>query len=200
MKIHQVEFVISGTKLDHLPASDLPEYAFVGRSNVGKSSLINALTGRNSLARVSKQPGKTQTINYFKVNDKWHLVDLPGYGYAKVSKKMRSSWDKMIFDYLKNRKQLVTAMVLIDARIPPQKNDMEFINRLGEGRIPFVMVFTKVDKLKRSEKHQLVPKFRKAMKEHWTELPPVFLTSSIKKEGIDELLNYIGELNKELEV
>lgn len=199
MEIKQVEFIISGTKLEQLPASEIPEYAFVGRSNVGKSSLINALCGRNALARVSKQPGKTQTINFFKVNDAWHLVDLPGYGYAKVSKEMRADWDKMIFDYLKNRRQLVAAMVLIDARIPPQNNDLEFINSLGEKKIPFVMVFTKTDKLKKNDKNQLVPKFGKAMKEHWEELPPTFLTSSLSGEGIDELLQYIGDLNQKLQ-
>lgn len=199
MKIHEVKYLVSGTKMDQLPASDKPEYAFVGRSNVGKSSLINALTGRNALARVSKRPGKTQTINFFEVDENWHLVDLPGYGYAKVSKKMRSDWDKMIFSYLEQRRQLVAAMVLIDARIPPQKIDLEFINRLGEGRIPFVLVFTKVDKLKSSKKQQLVSTFKKSMKEDWTELPPAFLTSSISGEGIEELLNYIGDLNKELQ-
>ncbi len=199
MKVKQVEFIISGTKLEQLPASEIPEYAFVGRSNVGKSSLINALCGRNALARVSKQPGKTQTINFFKVNDAWHLVDLPGYGYAKVSKEMRADWDKMIFEYLRNRRQLVAAMVLIDARIPPQENDLKFINSLGEKKIPFVMVFTKTDKLKKNDKNQLVPKFRKAMKEKWEELPPTFLTSSLSGEGIDELLQYIGNLNQKLQ-
>lgn len=199
MKVKQVEFIISGTKLEQLPASEIPEYAFVGRSNVGKSSLINALCGRNALARVSKQPGKTQTINFFKVNDAWHLVDLPGYGYAKVSKEMRADWDKMIFEYLRNRRQLVAAMVLIDARIPPQENDLKFINSLGEKKIPFVMVFTKTDKLKKNDKNQLVPKFRKAMKEQWEELPQTFLTSSLSGEGIDELLQYIGNLNQKLQ-
>ena len=199
MDIKQVEFVTSGTQMDHLPASNLPEYAFVGRSNVGKSSLINTLTGRNSLARVSKQPGKTQTINFFNVDGEWHLVDLPGYGFAKVSKKQRSDWNKMIMNYLKKRRQLVAAMVLIDARIPPQKIDIEFINKLGEERIPFVIVFTKADKLKRSDKQRLLPKFKSALKDHWTELPPTFITSSISSEGIDEVLEYIGQLNQKLQ-
>lgn len=198
MEVNEVKFVGSYTKNEQCPKDMVPEYAFIGRSNVGKSSLVNALTGRNSIARVSKQPGKTQTLNFFKINDEWHLVDLPGYGYAKVSKQMRKSWDQMIMSYLSKRPQLVMACVLIDARIPPQKNDLEFMNRLGRKKIPFIIVFTKTDKLKSNRKAQLKSVFQKAMKSEWAELPETFQTSSLNGDGIESLLEYIAGLNSKL--
>ena len=198
MEINEVKFIGSYTKIEQCPKAMIPEYAFIGRSNVGKSSLVNALTGRNSVARVSKQPGKTQTINYYKINDLWHLVDLPGYGYAKVSKQMRKSWDQMIMTYLSKRPQLVSACVLVDGRIPPQKNDIEFMNKLGKKRIPFAILFTKTDKLKNNQKARLRSQLSQAMREDWTELPESFLTSSVTGDGIQSVLKYIASLNEKL--
>ena len=178
------------------PKDGMPQYAFIGRSNVGKSSLINFLTGRKSLARVSKQPGKTQLLNFFKVDESWYLVDLPGYGYAKESKKKRKQWEMMIRNYLKFVSDLQCTFVLLDSSIPPQKLDIEFINWLGENRLPFVIVFTKIDKVKRQNLEKNLQTIRKALYEFWESLPVQFLVSSVKKTGHEELIGYIEGLNE----
>lgn len=198
MKVHSIEFLGSFTQNNQCPPPNLPEYAFIGRSNVGKSSLINAITGRKSLARVSKTPGKTQTLNFFLVNDNWRLVDLPGYGYAKVSQKQREKWDLMIMNFLAHRPNLVTAFVLVDARIAPQQSDLDFMNRLGKKNIPFAIIFTKWDKLKPQARTKVLPTYKKAMSEYWEEMPHAIFTSSINKEGIEEVQNYIQSLNESL--
>src|SRR6056297_2096072 len=198
MNISSIEFLGSFTKLEQCPKPNKPEYAFIGRSNVGKSSLINAITGRKSLARVSKSPGKTQTINVFEIDDQWRLVDLPGYGYAKVSQKQRELWDQMIINYLSFRTNLVTAFVLVDGRIPPQKVDLEFISRLGKKHIPFVILFTKWDKVKNKDHAKTRKAFEKELQTDWETLPDMKTTSSLKGEGIDEILDFIAELNESL--
>ncbi len=198
MNISSIEFLGSFTKLEQCPKPNKPEYAFIGRSNVGKSSLINAITGRKSLARVSKSPGKTQTINVFEIDDQWRLVDLPGYGYAKVSQKQRELWDQMIINYLSFRTNLVTAFVLVDGRIPPQKVDLEFISRLGKKHIPFVILFTKWDKVKNKDHAKTRKAFEKELQSDWETLPDMKTTSSLKGEGIDEILDFIAELNESL--
>lgn len=180
------------------PRNHLPEYAFIGRSNVGKSSLINMLCGRRDLARISKAPGKTQHINLFLINGLWHIADLPGYGYAKVSKSSRSRWQKMIEQYMMMRNQLVTAFVLLDLRHPLQAIDREFINWLGARQVPFVLIFTKVDKLKPREVQANRLRIEKALMEEWNSLPPAFLTSSTTQQGREELLEYIAQLNDRL--
>ena len=177
------------------PTGRFPEYAFIGRSNVGKSSLINMLTRHNGLAKTSSKPGKTQTINHFLINSNWYLVDLPGYGYASISKTMREKWTAMIDHYLALRPNLQLVFVLIDARLDPQKNDLEFINRLGENGIPFAIIFTKTDKVSKLKVSQNVEKFKEKMLETWEELPPFFLSSAEKGDGRDEILNYIEGLN-----
>ncbi len=177
------------------PTGRFPEYAFIGRSNVGKSSLINMLTRHNGLAKTSSKPGKTQTINHFLINSNWYLVDLPGYGYASISKTMREKWTAMIDHYLALRPNLQLVFVLIDARLDPQKNDLEFINRLGENGIPFAIIFTKTDKVSKLKVSQNVAKFKEKMLETWEELPPFFLSSAEKGDGRDEILNYIEGLN-----
>ena len=177
------------------PTGRFPEYAFIGRSNVGKSSLINMLTRHNGLAKTSSKPGKTQTINHFLINSNWYLVDLPGYGYASISKTMREKWTTMIDHYLALRPNLQLVFVLIDARLDPQKNDLEFINRLGENGIPFAIIFTKTDKVSKLKVSQNVEKFKEKMLETWEELPPFFLSSAEKGDGRDEILNYIEGLN-----
>ena len=198
MDYQEIEFLGSFTELSQCPKPNKPEYAFIGRSNVGKSSLINALTGRKSLARVSKTPGKTQTINIFEIDDIWRLVDLPGYGYAKVSQKQRKQWDQMIINYLSYRVNLVTAFVLVDGRIPPQKIDLEFINRLGKKQIPFTLLFTKWDKVKSKARAKTQNQFAEILKKDWEELPKIIPTSSEKGEGIDEVRNFISNLNESL--
>ncbi len=198
MKITEVEFVISNTDLRKCPAADRPEYAFIGRSNVGKSSLINMLMGRRKLAKTSSTPGKTQLINHFSVNGSWYLVDLPGYGYAKVPKKERRAFGKMIADYVLGRENLVCMFVLIDARHSPQQIDLEFMEWLGTSGIPFCMVFTKSDKLKKSEAGRKMQGYEKRMLESWEELPARFVSSSITDAGRDELLGHIEELNTEM--
>ena len=177
------------------PTGRFPEYAFIGRSNVGKSSLINMLTRHNGLAKTSSKPGKTQTINHFLINSNWYLVDLPGYGYASISKTMREKWTAMIDHYLALRPNLQLVFVLIDARLDPQKNDLEFINRLGENGIPFAIIFTKTDKVSKLKVSQNVAKFKEKMLETWEELPPFFLSSAEKGDGRDEILGYIEGLN-----
>ena len=183
MKIKSVSFVVSNTDHKKCPEDGLPEFAFIGRSNVGKSSLINLLTGNKKLAKTSSTPGKTQLINHFVINDQWYLVDLPGYGYAKVSKSARSNWEKFIADYLTNRKSLMNIFILLDSRLEPQKIDLEFINWCGEKQLPFVLVFTKIDKLSSSALQRNTSKFKKEMLKTWEEMPPVFTTSSISGFG-----------------
>lgn len=200
MKVEYANFISSHTTISQCPPADKPEYAFIGRSNVGKSSLINMLCNRNKLAKVSQTPGKTQLINYFLINEFWYLVDLPGYGYAKVSKTSRAKWQKMIRDYLSKRLNLQCTFVLIDSRIPPQKIDIEFINWLGEMFIPYVIVYTKTDKLKAQELAQNVENFQAALLEHWEALPQQFYSSATKKTGQEDILNFIADTNKNFDL
>ena len=194
MKIKSVSFVVSNTDHKKCPEDGKPEFAFIGRSNVGKSSLINLLTGNKKLAKISSTPGKTQIINHFVINDEWYLVDLPGYGYAKASKSARSTWEKFIADYLTKRKTLMNIFVLLDSRLEPQKIDMEFINWCGEKQLPFVMVFTKIDKLSSSALQKNLLKFKKEMLLTWEELPPIYTTSSVSGFGNEPILNYISQI------
>jgi len=194
MKIKSVSFVVSNTDHKKCPEDGKPEFAFIGRSNVGKSSLINLLTGQKKLAKISSTPGKTQLINHFVINDEWYLVDLPGYGYAKASKSARSTWEKFIADYLTKRKTLMNIFVLLDSRLEPQKIDMEFINWCGEKQLPFVMVFTKIDKLSSSALQKNLLKFKKEMLKTWEELPPIYTTSSVSGFGNEPILNYISQI------
>ena len=194
--MNEIEFFGSFEKVEQCPELNMPEYAFTGRSNVGKSSLINYLTNRKELARISKKPGKTQTINLFGIDSNWVMADLPGYGYAKVSKSMREKWTSELGNYLTQRPNLVCAMVLIDASISPQRSDIEFINQLGEWRVPWVLVYTKVDKITKSKRKQQLQQIRQAILAHWEELPPEFITSAEKREGRDALLDFISETNK----
>lgn len=196
MIIQKAEYIASYVDVSKCPPPDKPEYAFIGRSNVGKSSLINALTGRKKLAHVSNTPGKTQTINHFLIDETWYLVDLPGYGYAKISKSSRKKWLKFIKDYLAKRSNLMCVCLLIDSRIPPQKIDLEFANWLGEGQIPFVIVYTKADKSKQFELKQRIQAFEAAMLETWASMPDSFVTSSTKKLGQDTLLDFIDMVNQ----
>lgn len=195
MVIQYANFISSYTSVAQCPAEDRPEYAFIGRSNVGKSSLINMLTERNKLAKVSQTPGKTQLINYFMINNVWYLVDLPGYGYAKVSKTNRAKWQKMIRNYLTKRENLQCTFVLIDSRIPPQPIDIDFMNWLGEMLIPFVIVYTKIDKLKPAELTGNIKKIETGLKEHWETLPESFKTSAVVKTGRDEVLQFVEGVN-----
>lgn len=181
------------------PTGKFPEYAFIGRSNVGKSSLINMLTRHSGLAKTSSKPGKTQTINHFLINDNWYLVDLPGYGYASISKTMREKWTAMIDHYLNLRPNLQLVFVLIDSRLEPQKNDLEFIDRLGENGVPFAVVFTKTDKVSKLKVSQNVAKFKEKMMETWEELPSFFLSSAEKGDGRDEILDYIEGISKQFD-
>jgi GTP-binding protein len=192
MKIKKSEFITSSSRHSQCPPPDRPEIAFIGRSNVGKSSLINMLTGRKKLAKVSSKPGKTQLINHFMIDDAWYLVDLPGYGWAKVSKSDRSQWGEMIHDYLMERANLITIFVLLDSRLPPQKVDTEFIDWLGINQIPFALVFTKADKQSLNKSQSSIARFKKFLKTRWEELPPIFLTSSVSNTGKTELMDYIG--------
>ncbi|KUG07588.1 ribosome biogenesis GTP-binding protein YihA/YsxC [Solirubrum puertoriconensis] len=198
MVIRDARFVMSNTRVEQCPTGSLPEYAFIGRSNVGKSSLINMLTGRNSLAKTSSLPGKTQLINHFLINDEWYLVDLPGYGYARVSKESREKWGKMIKGYLAKRENLSCLFVLIDSRLPPQAVDLEFINMVGEMGVPFALVFTKADKQSNTRTRQNVQVFLEKMRESWDELPSWFISSSAVKEGRDDLLNFIDDVNRQV--
>ncbi|MCQ2278548.1 MAG: ribosome biogenesis GTP-binding protein YihA/YsxC [Bacteroidales bacterium] len=195
MIIRSATFVVSNSDYRKCPDSTLPEYAFIGRSNVGKSSLINMLTQQKDLAKTSGRPGKTQLINHFLINNDWHLVDLPGYGYARISKTAREKWQKMINSYFLNREQLTNTFVLIDSRIPPQKIDLEFISFLGQNGIPLSIVFTKTDKEKQREVMANVNAFKKALSQEWEELPMMFLTSSVSGYGRDRLLDYIDAIN-----
>ncbi|SRR5690606_8466252 len=198
MQIKSAEFITSNSDVAQCPDKNLPEYAFIGRSNVGKSSLINMLTGRKNLAKTSGRPGKTQLINHFLINDEWYLVDLPGYGYARVSKKAKKTFQKFITQYFEKRRQLVSAFVLIDIRHEPQKIDMDFMLWLGENGIPFSMIFTKADKLKASEIEKNITEYQRQMLEYWEELPVFFTTSSPKGIGKDEILDYIEQINNSL--
>lgn len=194
MKIKSVSFVVSNTDHKKCPEDGKPEFAFIGRSNVGKSSLINLLTGHKKLAKISSTPGKTQLINHFVINDEWYLVDLPGYGYAKASKSARSTWEKFIADYLVKRTTLMNIFILLDSRLEPQKIDIEFINWCGEKQLPFVLIFTKIDKLSSSALQKNMLKFKKEMLKTWEELPPVYTTSSASGFGAEPILNYIKQI------
>ena len=192
MHISSAVFTVSSQKLSQCPTDGLPEFALIGRSNVGKSSLINMLTDRPGLAKVSSTPGKTRLINHFKINAKWYLVDLPGYGYARVSKNQRGEFSKLITDYVQKREAMVFLFVLIDSRLDPQKIDLDFIRMLGEHGVPFGLIFTKCDKQSDDRTSSNMAKFRRKMLETWEELPPVFRTSSEKKTGRDDVLDFIG--------
>jgi len=193
MKINKAEFTKSSQKTSECPKSGPPEFAFIGRSNVGKSSLINMLTDRKKLAKTSVSPGKTKLINHFLIDKKWYLVDLPGYGYAKVSKKERHKFGKLIMSYLANRETLACVLCLIDCRLNPQQIDIDFIHWMGVNEIPFVLVFTKADKVNKKALSANTQNFLNKLLETWEELPPYFVTSSVKKTGQDELLQFIGE-------
>ena len=198
MKITSAEFVVSNSDVSKCPNHDLPEYAFIGRSNVGKSSLINMLTNRKKLAKTSGKPGKTQLINHFIINKNWYLVDLPGYGYAKVSKSTKKIFQKFITNYLSKRKQLVSAFVLVDIRHKPQPIDLEFMQWLGENMIPFSIIFTKADKLKPKAIERHIEDYKTVMLDFWEEMPNYFVTSSTKHTGKEELLAYINSINASL--
>jgi GTP-binding protein len=198
MKIKTAEFVISNTDVLKCPEDNLPEYAFIGRSNVGKSSLINMLTNYKGLAKTSGKPGKTQLINHFLINKNWFLVDLPGYGYAKVSKDSRKTFQGFIKDYFNIRRQLVCSFVLVDSRLEPQKIDLEFMQYLGENQIPFCIVFTKADKLNQSTLPKNIKKYKEILLDTWEELPPSFISSSTDKTGRKDILNYIEQINSDL--
>src|SRR5690606_28409275 len=199
MEIRTAEFISSNTKVDKLPQPAKPEHAFIGRSNVGKSSLINMLTGNRKLAKTSQTPGKTQLINHFLINRAWYLVDLPGYGYARTSKKNRRTWEGFITDYIERRPNLQCVMVLIDSRLEPQAIDLEFINWLGSRRVPFVLVFTKADKQSKQKTIQHIRLFEREMLRTWESVPEVFVTSSVNQQGKAELLEFIGEVNGAIE-
>lgn len=198
MKITSAVFIGSAVDVKKCPAPDKPEYAFVGRSNVGKSSLINMLTNVKGLAKTSSTPGKTQLINHFLINEQWYLVDLPGYGYAKVSRTQRKTWSQFVASYLNHRENLVCLFVLIDSRIPFQKLDEEMINWLGKNGVPFCLVYTKTDKVKNAELQRNVASMKVALKPVWEELPTVLFTSSETKTGKEELLGYIDHCNESL--
>jgi len=196
MQIKSAEFSVSNTHWKDCPETKLPEYAFIGRSNVGKSSLINSVLNRNGLAKTSSTPGKTRLINHFLINSEWYLADLPGYGYAKVSKTDRKEFEKLITNYILNRENLMNLFVLVDGRHLPMKIDLEFIEWLGEEGIPFSIVFTKVDKLSREKFNFNFKEYRKKLAEFWEEIPPMFITSATEKIGRDEILSYIDEINR----
>ena len=198
MEIKTAEFTLSAPMVSMCPQDTKPEYAFIGRSNVGKSSLINMLTNHKKLAKTSATPGKTLLINHFIINKEWYLVDLPGYGFAKRSKKEIDKLDQMIRGYILQREQLVNVFVLVDVRLEPQKIDLEFIEWLGLSSVPFAIVFTKADKLTVNKARQAVEAYKKKLLETWEELPPIFLTSAEKREGRDEVLDYIEKINKEI--
>ena len=198
MEIKKAEFTISAPMESMCPKDNKPEYAFIGRSNVGKSSLINMLTNNKRLAKTSATPGKTLLINHFIINNEWYLVDLPGYGFAKRSKKEIVKLEQMINGYILQRQQLVNVFLLVDIRLEPQKVDLDFIQFLGTSSVPFAIVFTKADKLSASKAVQNVEAYKKVLSETWEELPPIFVTSSEKKQGRDEVLDYIDQINKSL--
>ncbi len=193
--VKSAEFISSSSHYNQCPKPDRPEYAFIGRSNVGKSSLINLLTNRKKLAKTSSTPGKTQLINHFEINKQWYLVDLPGYGYAKVSKQLRGTFHKLITDYVLHRKNLMCLVVLLDSRLEPQKSDLDFMEFCGQNGIPFVMCFTKIDKLTSRQLEINLANYRSQMLEIWEDLPQIFSSSATAKIGQEELLNFIEETN-----
>jgi GTP-binding protein len=195
MEIKDARFIVSNTDVKKCPRPDKPEYAFIGRSNVGKSSLINMLTGRKSLAKISGKPGKTRLINHFLINEEWYLVDLPGYGYAKIAKKEREKWEKFLRNYILKRENLYNLFVLIDSRHKPQTIDLEFMEWLGISQIPFSIVFTKTDKLKPEELEVSKKNYTTKLLETWEAVPPVFISSAEKGIGREEILRYIGKIN-----
>ncbi|MCR4680030.1 MAG: ribosome biogenesis GTP-binding protein YihA/YsxC [Bacteroidales bacterium] len=197
MTIKKALFVQSVTDWRKCPAGNMPEYAFIGRSNVGKSSLINMLVRNGKLAKTSSKPGKTQTINHFIINDNWYLVDLPGYGYASISKTMREKWQKMISDYLLLRENLQIVFVLVDSRLEPQKIDVEFINNLGESGVPFAIIFTKTDKLSAGKVQGNVQRFKNKLAENWEEMPYMMLSSAENGKGREEILSFIEQINEQ---
>lgn len=198
MKIKTANFVISNSDVAKCPKERLPEYAFIGRSNVGKSSLINMLTGQNKLAKISGRPGKTQLINHFKINNNWFLVDLPGYGYAKVSKSIKKTFQSFIKNYFLLREQLICSFVLVDCRHEPQKIDLEFMEFLGENEIPFCIIFTKSDKLKLSELNRNIQFYKKKLTSTmWETMPKYFVTSATSSNGKEEVLQYIDKINQQ---
>lgn len=196
MVINTARFVISNTDVAKCPSDRRHEYAFIGRSNVGKSSLINMLTARKSLAMTSATPGKTMLINHFLINDEWYLVDLPGYGYAARSRSGRDAIDRIIKSYILGREQMTNLFVLVDSRLKPQKIDMEFMTWLGENGVPFSIVFTKLDKISQTAAKKMTSAYCSTLLQQWEELPPIFMTSSEDKRGREELLDYIDEMNK----
>ncbi|TCO10455.1 ribosome biogenesis GTP-binding protein YihA/YsxC [Natronoflexus pectinivorans] len=195
MLIKEARFLVSNQKADKCPPPKMPEYAFIGRSNVGKSSLINMLCNSKKLAKTSSTPGKTQLINHFIINQSWYLVDLPGYGYAKVAKTQRAKFGRMIMDYLATRENLMCLFILVDSRIEPQTIDLEFMRKMGEAQIPFCLIFTKVDKLKKQGSLQLIEKYMQSLTEDWEELPQYFISSAEKGTGRDEILQFIEQIN-----
>lgn len=196
MKIKEAEFVTSNTDVAKCPEPKIPEYAFIGRSNVGKSSLINAFTGKAKLAKTSSTPGKTQLINHFIINDEWYLCDLPGYGYAQVSKTEREKFMRMVKKYLATRENLMCTFVLVDIRHEPLKNDLDFMAWMGEKELPFAIIFTKADKLGQGKISKAVATYKRELKKQWEEFPPMFITSSEDKTGVNDLRSYIGEINE----
>tara|TARA_B000000557_G_C20791411_1_gene451208 strand:+ start:834 stop:1439 length:606 start_codon:yes stop_codon:yes gene_type:complete len=198
MNVANAEFVVSNTNVEQCPKTKLPEYAFIGRSNVGKSSLINMLCNKKKLAKTSSRPGKTQLINHFLINKQWYLVDLPGYGYARTSKAQKKTFQKFITDYLIKRKELISTFLLIDLRHKPQPIDLKYMRWLGKNLIPFSIIFTKADKLKEVEINEYILKYLNDIRKDWEEIPQHFITSSEKKIGKSELLNYIDEINKSI--
>tara|TARA_B100000212_G_scaffold336700_1_gene310411 strand:+ start:1052 stop:1657 length:606 start_codon:yes stop_codon:yes gene_type:complete len=198
MNVANAEFVVSNTNVEQCPKTKLPEYAFIGRSNVGKSSLINMLCNKKKLAKTSSRPGKTQLINHFLINKQWYLVDLPGYGYARTSKAQKKTFQKFITDYLIKRKELISTFLLIDLRHKPQPLDLKYMRWLGKNLIPFSIIFTKADKLKEVEIDEYILKYLNDIRKDWEEIPQHFITSSEKKIGKSELLNYIDEINKSI--
>lgn len=195
MIIQSAKFVKSSSSIKQCPAPNLPEYAFIGRSNVGKSSLVNMLTGNKNLAKISGKPGKTQLINHFLINDSWFLVDLPGYGFAKVPKAQRDSFSKMTSEYILMRENLYCIFVLVDIRLDPQKNDEEFISWLGQNQIPLAIVFTKSDKLGVNKLAAAIEKHKQHLSQYWEELPPLFTSSAITQKGREEILQFIHRIN-----
>ena len=192
MQIRKAEFKCSSERISQVPKDDLKDIAFIGRSNVGKSSLINMLTSNSKLAKVSGTPGKTKLINHFKIDNAWYLVDLPGYGYARTSKTLRNDFSKIITDYILKCEKLHYLFVLVDIRLEPQKIDMRFIEMLGEHGVPFGIIFTKADKLSSNQAQHSITRFKKALSEQWEELPPMFITSSEKAVGRQEVIDFIG--------
>lgn len=200
MKIKTAEFLVSNTEIKKLPSPDKHEFAFIGRSNVGKSSLINMLVDNKKLAKTSSVPGKTRLINHFIVNDEWYLVDLPGYGYAKISKSERLKWEKFINEYIFSRKNLTNLFVLIDIRHKPLQTDVDFINKLGLKQIPFVIVFTKTDKLSKSELTKNIENYKSKLLEFWENIPLMYITSSVTKKGKEDILDYIEKSIEDVKI